>query len=135
MSGRPHPYAVVVLLDGRQLNGCGGDPADLLVGPEWVVEDIAGVRVADGSRVTLVFGADGRASGSASCNSYSGGYTITGEGLTFSRVVTTRRACAPELMSQEQSFLDALAGVSTFGMSTDGTLVLEGGGSRMTARR
>jgi uncharacterized lipoprotein YbaY/uncharacterized membrane protein len=41
MSGMPYPNEFVVMVDGKQLNGCGGDPGALLQGADWVVEDIA----------------------------------------------------------------------------------------------
>jgi hypothetical protein len=44
---------VEVTLGGETLGGCGGDPLDLLAGPEWVVEDIGGRGIIDASRVTL----------------------------------------------------------------------------------
>ena len=124
MSGMPHPNTVVVLFEGRTLNGCGGDPATLLKGGEWVVEDITGVRLVEKSRITLDFGADGQISGSASCNRYGAEYVLTGEGLTISKGFTTMMACEPPLMSQEQVFLEALSKVQRFEMGPNGTLIL-----------
>jgi uncharacterized membrane protein len=63
MSGLPRPDSVSVVLDARKLHGCGGDPASLLQGAEWVVEDIAGTGIVDGSRATLNFGTDGGLAG------------------------------------------------------------------------
>ena len=80
MSGMPYPETVVVLQDGRELKGCGGDPASLLKGKEWVVEDIDGKGIIDNSRASLNFGDDGRLYGRASCNTYSAKYTLTSEG-------------------------------------------------------
>jgi uncharacterized lipoprotein YbaY/uncharacterized membrane protein len=37
MSGMPHPYSVTVTTGGWVLRGCGGEPAALLRGGEWVV--------------------------------------------------------------------------------------------------
>ena len=36
----PHPSTVVVLFGGKELRGCGGDPAALLQGAEWLLEHI-----------------------------------------------------------------------------------------------
>jgi heat shock protein HslJ/uncharacterized lipoprotein YbaY len=136
MSGMPHPNTVVVLFEGRTLNGCGGDPAALLRGGEWVVESLSGVRLVEKSRITLDFGADGQLSGSASCNRYGPGYVLTGEGLTLSKGCTTMMACDPPLMNQEQTFLDMLSKVQRFEMGPDGTLILHTGDSRtIKARR
>lgn len=136
MTGMPHPNTVVVLFEGKTLNGCGGDPAALLRGGEWVVQDITGVHLVDRSRITLAFGADGRISGKASCNRYGAEYALTGEGLTIAKGFTTRMACDPPLMQQEQVFLEVLNKVDRFEMGPDGTLLLHTGDRRtITARR
>ncbi len=127
MSGMPHPNTVVVLFEGKTLNGCGGDPADLLKAGEWVVEDITDVHLVDQSRITLAFGADGRVSGTASCNRYGAEYSLTGEGLSIAKGFTTRRACDPPLMHQEQVFLEVLSKVQRFELGSNGTLVLHTG--------
>lgn len=135
MSGMPYPFTAEVRFDGRSMKGCGGDPAELLLGPEWVVEEITGGML-DRSRATLAFGADGRLSGRASCNSFFASYTLTGEGLGIGRAGTTRMACAPELMQQEARFLDILQKVQRFEIAADGALVLASGdGRRIKARR
>ncbi len=124
MSGMPYPNTVTVRLDGETLRGCGGDPATLLRGAEWVVEDLDESGLIDRSRVTLNFGADGRVFGHASCNTYNGGYVLTGEGLTLSEIVTTMMACAPALMTQESRFLDFLKNAQRFEIGADGALIL-----------
>jgi heat shock protein HslJ len=137
MSGMPRPNRVTVLLDGRELNGCGGDPAVLLQGAEWVVEDIAGAGIVDGSRATLNFGADGQLAGSGSCNRYSGSYMLTGEGLSVSsKTAMTMMACVPALMQQESRFMELLSQVRRFRLGADGALILESDtGGTITARR
>jgi heat shock protein HslJ/uncharacterized lipoprotein YbaY len=136
MSGMPHPKTVEVVLDDRRLHGCGGEPAELLQGPEWVVEDIARAGIIDRSRVTLNFDTDGRLRGRASCNSYLGTYVLTGETLTLSPAATTSMACAPSLMDQETTFLDLLARVQRFEIDRTGALILHtDGGLTLLARR
>ena len=136
MSGMPHPNTVTVLLDGETLRGCGGDPAALLHGAEWVVEDLNGGGIIDRSRVTLNFAEDGRVFGNGSCNTYNGGYVLTGESLTLSRAATTMMACPPALMSQESRFFELLENVQRFEISADGALILHTDDLRtITARR
>jgi heat shock protein HslJ/uncharacterized lipoprotein YbaY len=133
--GTPRPYAVEVDVDGSAYRGCGGDPAELLTGSEWVVEDI-GQRMIDGSRVTLNFDADGRLSGRASCNTYVASYTLSGDTLSIGKSATTARACGAALMDQERSFLDILQNVQRFDISETGALVLiDATNRRVTARR
>jgi heat shock protein HslJ len=60
--------------------------------------------------VTLNFANDGKVSGSAGCNSFSGKYESTmGGELKVSDITRTLMLCTqPGLMDQEKDFLDAL---------------------------
>jgi heat shock protein HslJ/uncharacterized lipoprotein YbaY len=135
MSGMPYPYVAEVVIDGRTLRGCGGEPDALLIGDEWVVEDIAGGLV-DRSRATFDFGVDGRLAGRASCNAYTTSYVLTGERLTIGTTATTMMSCAPALMEQERRFLEILQRSRGFDITDTGALVLQDDlGRRITARR
>ncbi|NGP52900.1 META domain-containing protein [Thioalkalivibrio sp. XN8] len=134
MSGMPHPYIVAVEFDGQVFTGCGGEPVDLLAGREWVVEDLDGGGIIDRSRVTLVFdAAERRVHGRASCNTYTGGFVLTGEGLSFGNVAATRMACPEALMNQERKFFRILEGVNRFDIDATGALLLFGGNGTMKA--
>lgn len=124
MSGMPYPAEVVVTLGDDSLTGCGGSPERLLQGAEWVVEDIDGGGIIDRSRVTFNFYTDGQIAGHASCNRYNGRYRLSGEGLTISEVATTRMACAPALLNQEQRFVALLEGVQRFDFDDTDALLL-----------
>jgi heat shock protein HslJ/uncharacterized lipoprotein YbaY len=137
MSGMPHPMTVSVRWDGRDWSGCGGAPASLLAGGEWVVEDIDRAGIIDRSRATLDFEPDGRLAGRASCNTYAGRWTLTGESLRIDGLAAGTRACAPSLMAQERRFLDRLATVVRFEITREGALRLldAGGAGSVLARR
>jgi heat shock protein HslJ len=136
MSGMPYPSSVTVVVDGKEYRGCGGEPAALLQGKEWVVEDIDRGGIIDRSRVTLNFDAKNRVFGRAGCNTYNGGYTLTGEGLSVTSPASTMMACAESLMSQEQKFLEILGSVERFEVSDTGALILHAAkGRTITARR
>lgn len=124
MTGLPRPHTVTVTLDEDALRGCGGDPAALLRGGPWVVDDIGGAGIVEGSRITMLFGDDGRVTGGASCNSYVAVYAVSGEGLTIRQPAATQKACAPALMAQERVFLDLLGAAARFEIASDGALVL-----------
>ena len=134
MSGMPYPQRVSVEVDGSTLKGCGGNPARLLQGAEWVVEDINAGGIIDRSRVTLNFWQDGRITGRASCNNLMGQYQLSGEGLSIGQVATTRMACAPALMAQEQRVLDTLAQVQRFDFDQTGALLLHAAEGSLKAR-
>jgi len=125
MSGMQHPKTVTVALGDRRLEGCGGQPADLLHG-EWRIEEIGGKAVVAKSEPTLGFEPDGRIHGNASCNRLLGGFSLTGEGLTFSETATTMMACDQPVMDQEHALLEALKAVRRFEVTAQGRLHLFG---------
>ncbi len=126
-TGMPYPHHATLLLEGRELAGCGGDPASLLTGADWLITDIDGDAVAGEADATLAFTADGRAYGSTGCNRFFGGYSLTGEGLSLGRMGVTMMACPAPLMAQERAVLDALSAVTRFEIGAEGALHLMGG--------
>jgi heat shock protein HslJ len=96
-----------------------------LAGTAWKATGInngkgAVVSVASGSTVSIAFGTDGRASGSAGCNNFTAGYTVDGSTLRFGPAAATRKMC-PEagVMEQEAAFLKALESVATARVEAD----------------
>jgi heat shock protein HslJ len=109
--------------------GGGGDvstPAPGLAGTAWRITEIAGAVADATSDATLRFDAGGLVSGSTGCNKFTGMAAIEADNLTFTPLATTRLACAPELMAQEQSFLSAIQAVRRFAVDPDGRLQLLG---------
>ena len=93
--------------------------SEMLAGTSWRITGInngrqAVVSVLAGTAPTLAFAADGRASGSAGCNSFNSRYTVDGAQLKFAPPASTRKMCAepPGVMEQEQQFLTALESVT-----------------------
>jgi heat shock protein HslJ len=91
-----------------------------LAGTSWRVTGYnngrqAVVSLLDGTQMTMEFAADGRVSGSAGCNRFTGTYTLSGSSLKLGPAAATRMMCAqPDgIMTQEQQFLQALATVAT----------------------
>lgn len=135
LRGMPYPLHVEVAVDERRFRGCGGEPAALLRGGEWVVTALAGSPV-EPTAATLHFGDDGRLAGRTACNAYRTTYRLTGEALGVGRSATTRMACPPPQMAQEQRFLEILHGVRRFDLGEDGSLLLiDGEGRQIRARR
>lgn len=133
----PYPDTVTVAFSDEVYRGCGGDPLDLLVGADWVVEDINTGGVVEGSRVSLAFDAEERRiSGRSGCNAYGADYSLYGEGIRFGPVMTTEIACRETLMMQERRFYDALALINTYTIDESGALMMSGAeGARIVARR
>ena len=111
--------------DGRELATFVAQPSTL-AGTAWRVTGYnngkqAVVSVLADTALTIAFDADGRASGSAGCNNFTGSYIQDGDKVTFGPAASTRRMCArPEgIMEQEARFLKALETVSTARLEGD----------------
>jgi len=137
MSGMPYPRTVTVETPDRDLSGCGGDPAELLADGPWRVVALAGEPVPADSAPTLDFDTDGGLAGSAGCNRYRAGYTLTGEGLTVGPAPATLMACPARAVGERETrFLAFLETVRRFSVEPDGRLVLHAeDGGRLVATR
>jgi heat shock protein HslJ len=101
----------------------------VLTGIDWRLVSLgpAGseTTVVAGTTVTLRFAEDNRASGSTGCNNYSGTYQVRGDNISFSRLVSTRRACLDQNANeQEQRFLSTLGAASRFRLSSNRLTIL-----------
>ena len=128
-----------ITLAGVAMTGCGQTANDTrsataglpdleqsLAAHEWLLE-------ASKTPVTLVFGSDQAASGTAPCNTYRAATTLSGDdGVEFRDIATTARSCGPEIMQAEQTYLDDLAKVRTADVTDRDRLVLTGDGVRLS---
>jgi heat shock protein HslJ len=69
---------------------------------------------------------EGRASGFAGCNRFSGSYQLAGDRLTFGPLLSTKMACERG-MDVEAAYLDALAKTGSWSQG-EGEIVLRGAG-------
>ena len=86
----------LMVLLGASLAGCAGDPVKLQQNHTYVLEWIGERPLIDNSHLTV---------------------TLDGHTLTFGGVGSTRKACAPALMEQEQRFFKALQTVERWDIS------------------
>jgi heat shock protein HslJ len=100
-------------------------PGRLGAGSEWRALDVNGYPVDPARPLTLRLEAEGRASGSAGCNGFSGSWqTRSRERIRFGPLVTTKMACDAATMEQEQRFLAILAAVQGYSLYGDGSVSL-----------
>ena len=104
-------------LIGTALLGCAAEPMKLEQERSYLLEWIGERSLMDYSHLTLTLAADGRAYGNAGCNHWFAPYQLEGEKLTFGKVGSTRKLCAPALMEQEKRFLQALETVQRWDIS------------------
>jgi heat shock protein HslJ len=103
-----------------------------LEGIPWVLGLYRGsagstVPVIPTTSVTAFFSPSGIINGSAGCNSYTGGYTTSGQdGLSIGALAVTQMYCGdPGVMDQETAYLTLLRTVASYQVTTDGTLNLK----------
>ncbi len=123
MSDVAHPFSARVSLpDGRLLAGCCRIPARPLEGTSWQLTSpgaLAGDAAAAQADPLTVRFADGRASGFAGCNRFTGGFTRAGDTLSVGPLAGTMMACPEPRMAAEKAFLDALSGAHRVAIAGD----------------
>ncbi|WP_371919502.1 META domain-containing protein [Pseudomonas sp. SDI] len=118
MPGGSKVKAVLVSgLIAAGLLGCAAEPMKLEQERSYVLEWIGERPLIDYSHLTLTLADDGRAYGNAGCNHWFAPYTLQGDKLSFGKVGSTRKLCAPALMEQERRFLQALEAVQRWDIS------------------
>jgi heat shock protein HslJ/membrane-bound inhibitor of C-type lysozyme len=113
MSGMPYPKTVRMTYEDAEYEGCGGVPERLLQGVTWQIQSLNDERVTE-QDLTLYFSADGSISGGSGCNRFFGRYEMTGEGISMTRLGSTKRACPDEQMALESNYLDLLTSARRF---------------------
>lgn len=91
-------WLLVPLAAAALLAACVDDEGGSIEGPTWTlvsyVEGGGQQAVPAGVEATATF-ADGTVQGSSGCNSFSGSYEVSGDGLTFGPLASTLMACEP----------------------------------------
>ena len=90
-------------------------PTNPLVNTTWTLINFGDPTqgLVPGTIITAEFGPD-TITGSAGCNDYNGGYTISGSNLSVGALTSTRQACDELVMQQEQNYLTALEDARTY---------------------
>jgi heat shock protein HslJ len=106
----------------------GGD----LTGKIWALTELEGKPLVEGTGISAQFTSDGKVSGSAGCNRYSGTYTVSGNNITFSSpMATTMMMCEQAVMDQESAYLKALAEAKTFAVNGNQLTLTGGDGTQL----
>lgn len=90
-----------------------------LPGSAWQVTSFADEDPLDDYPITFEFDTEGNISGDASCNRFGGTCTVEGSNLKVGPLRSTRRACEPKIMQQEQKFLALLSAVTAWSIDGD----------------
>ncbi|MET9516350.1 META domain-containing protein [Streptomyces sp. NPDC002994] len=96
------------------------EPDAQLLGTEWKVESLRDGDTATSlpgdaaAKAKLFFGEDGTVGGHLGCNNVSGKAKVSGSTITFSKIATTRKMCAPPVMDAEKALLKVLDGKAAY---------------------
>lgn len=109
-------------------------PDAALANTYWKLVELNGAAVepGEGRELHMVLKGEDRVGGYAGCNQFTGSVTVTGDGLAFGPMASTRRMCA-EVMAQENAYLHALESASRYGISGD-DLVIENAAGEILMR-
>lgn len=116
------------------------EPASALAGTTWSLINIAAGQnvqpALGGVQVTIQFSADGRVSGFAGCNNYTGAYSLSGETISVGPLASTRKACqAAGVMQQEQQVLEILNGARQAVLADETLTITDAAGQSLVFRR
>jgi heat shock protein HslJ len=110
-----YQWLIATLAAALLLAACGAGGGQNLAGTSWRLVEANGQLVPEGVEATITFEEGGQVSGSGGCNSYGGTYSVDGNSITFSQIISTMMACQDEgVMALESTFLDALNAGGTF---------------------
>ncbi len=107
------------VLSAILLSACGSaETSAKLAGTTWKLASYgpadAQTPAADGIDTQIVFGDDGKVSGSMGCNRFSGSFSQKGDSITFGPIAATEMACPEPQMTQESSAFQVLVGSVKF---------------------
>ena len=132
MTRRPALLLALPLILSVVAASCGDDDdgdnaASGLESTGWVLDDHSlSIEIpADMEEITISF-ASTDVAGNSGCNNYTSSYTTTSDGgLKFGELVTTRKACEPDVMAVETAYLGQLSDIVEYEIDGD-NLVLSG---------
>ena len=106
----------------------GTDPLD---GTTWKL-DVAGLEVPGANAVapTISFSSS-TVSGSSGCNTFTGGYTVSGATLTIGQLASTQKACGPAETAVETAVLTRLGKVAGFTVAGDKLTLTDASGATL----
>jgi heat shock protein HslJ len=104
----------------------------MLEGTTWALQQLAvetSLTDVPSDVAATLFLQDGRASGGAGCNTFSGDYTIDGDALVFGPIMSTMMICEGERASTEAAYLAAFPLVTSYALDGEALSLLDSSGT------
>jgi len=104
-------------------------PDVTLTNTYWKLVELNGAAVepGEGKELHMILRGEDQVGGYAGCNQFTGSVTMTGEGIAFGPIASTRRMC-PDAMQQEDAFLQALENAQRFKISGEDLAIADASG-------
>lgn len=106
-----------------------------LSGTQWVASSIDGAPVVAAEAPRIAFGGEDRLSGSSGCNTVFAVYEAKDGHIDVRALGHTERACADNVMRQEQAFLSILDSASRYERRADRLVIRGEDGASMSLQR
>jgi heat shock protein HslJ len=88
--------------------------------------------VIEGSSISLTFASNIQIEGNGGCNGYGGNYTVDGDSISFSEVVSTLMACAEDdITQQESNYFSALNTATSYEIAGNQLIVTTSDGQEL----
>ncbi len=99
----------------------------------WTLKSLNGTDLVADAKITLTLGADGKLTGNAGCNGYSGHYEFAEDQVikVNPAIVSTMRACAEDIMKQEYGYHQIMGEVTSWAVTPEHELTLKTDGDRI----
>jgi putative lipoprotein len=72
------------------------------------------VPAVEDTEAGITFNEDGTVAGNSGCNGFGGNYTVEGDQVAFSEIVSTLIACEEPIMSQEEAVFKVLTDTASY---------------------
>jgi putative lipoprotein len=99
-------------------------PDVTLTNTYWKLVELNGeaVQPGEGKELHMILRGEDQVAGYAGCNQFTGSVTVSGDGLAFGPMASTRRMCA-DVMVQEDAYLQALESAQRFEISGEDLVI------------
>jgi heat shock protein HslJ len=116
-------YLLILFIVSLAMTACAAEnSADALLGA-WVLESYGTVgslspAVPD-TEAGITFNEDGTLGGNSGCNGFGGNYTVEGNQVNFSEIVSTLMFCDEPIGGQEEAFFQVLTDTAMYNVDGD----------------
>ena len=111
-------YLLILVVLSLAISACTAEDSSAALIGSWELTAYGPVGslspAVENAEAGITFNEDGTLAGNSGCNGYGGNYTVEGNQITFSEIVSTLIFCDEPLGGQEEAVYQVLADTATF---------------------